>query len=158
MNEFHLAYLSLGSNIEPEVNLPRAVQTLSQYGEILKISNVWESEPVGTTGDNYLNVCLLFKSKYDKEMLKEDVIQTVEYLLGRRRTEDKFAPRTMDIDLVIFDDEPIGTDWPTLAYIVLPLSEIFPDYINPATNERITETATRLRQNVWMETRRGVLS
>jgi 2-amino-4-hydroxy-6-hydroxymethyldihydropteridine diphosphokinase len=157
MSEFHLAYLSLGSNIEPEVNLPRAVQLLSQHGEIQKVSNVWESESVGTTGPKFLNICLLFKSIVTHDELKEKVFHPVESQLGRIRSDDKFAPRTIDIDMLIFDGQIIGADWLSMAYVVVPLAEIYPEFQNPITKEKITETATRLRQSVWLETRRGVI-
>jgi 2-amino-4-hydroxy-6-hydroxymethyldihydropteridine diphosphokinase len=157
MSEFHFAYLSLGSNIEPEVNLPKAVQLLSQHGEIQKASSVWESKPVGTTGANYLNICLLFRSIFLINELKEKVIHPVELQLGRKRSDDKFAPRTIDIDVLIFNEQIIGADWLALAYAVVPLAEIHPEFQNPLTKETIAEIATRLRQSVWLETRRGIL-
>lgn len=157
MSEFHLAYFSLGSNIEPEVNLPTAVKLLSEYGDVLKVSSVWESEPVGTAGPNYLNVCVLFKAEFTQSEMKMKVIHPIEAQLGRDRGEDKYAARTIDIDIVVFDDKPAGDDWHGLAYVVVPLAEIYPEFQNPATKEIITETTMRLRQTVWLETRRGVL-
>jgi 2-amino-4-hydroxy-6-hydroxymethyldihydropteridine diphosphokinase len=156
MTEFHHAHLSLGSNIEPEANLPKAVDMLSRLGTVVKRSGVWESEPVGTAGANYLNLCLLYKSVHSRESLKGDVIQVIETRLGRNRTDDKFAPRTMDIDVILFDWEPIDTDWLKLAYVVVPLAEIYPDFKNPITGETLEETATRLRREVWLEARRGI--
>ena len=157
MSESHLAYLSMGSNIEPKANLPKAVRLLSGQGKLLKVSSVWESEPVGTTGDNYLNVCILFESIATLVVQKENIIETIERKLGRRRGDDKYAPRTMDIDIVLFDGYPINTeDWDR-AYVVVPLAEIYPDFQNPMTKELLRETATRLHQVVWLEIRPGVL-
>lgn len=157
-SEFHLAYLSLGSNIEPGVNLPRAVELLSKHGEIMRISSVWESEPVGGSGGNYLNACLAYKTTLPQEILKTNVIYPIEKQLGRQRGEDKFAPRTIDIDIIIFDGEPVGSHWLAQAFVMVPLAEIFPKFQNPATGESIQETSTRLRREVWIETRRGVLA
>lgn len=154
----HQVYLSLGSNIEPEVNLPKAVDLLQEYGEILKISNAWESEPVGTDGPNYLNACILFLTPILENELKEQIIRPIEKRLGRKRTEDKYAPRTIDIDMVLFDDKPCNDKFWMLAYVVIPLAEIHSQYQNPLIHESIVETATRLRQKVWMETRSEVLS
>src|SRR5262249_27642859 len=128
MIESHLAYLNLGSNIQPETNLPKAVKLLAQHGEILKTSNVWESEPVGTEGSNYLNVCVLFKTPHAQEELKENIIHPIEYQLGRRRSSDKFAPRTIDIDIVLFDDVLTHAAFWKLAYMVVPLAELYPEY------------------------------
>lgn len=157
MSEFHLAYLSLGSNIEPEVNLPKAVTLLSQSGEIEKISSVWETKPVGGSGGNYLNACLSYKTTLAQDELKTTIIHPVESSLGRKRTGDKYAPRTIDIDIILFDDEIVGGRWLAQAFVVVPLAEIYPEFQNPSANESITETATRLRREFWTETRRGVL-
>lgn len=157
MNESHLAYLNLGSNMQPEVNLPKAVELLSQYGKFLKVSSVWESEAVGTKGPNYLNVCVSLITTFTQAHLKEKVIQTIEARLGRRRGADKFAPRSMDIDIVLFDDSLVlETGW-DLAYVMVPLAELCPEFRNPLTGETANEKATRLRQVVWLEAREGVL-
>ena len=157
MNESHTAYLILGSNIEPEVHLPKAVDKLSEYGQVQEISSVWETEPVGTTGPNFLNACVLFQSGFRQDELKHNVIAQIEHQLGRRRTSDKFAPRTIDIDIVIFDGKFLNYDVLELAFVVVPLAEIHPEFRNPVTGETLRETATRLRSEVWLETRRGVL-
>ena len=158
MSELHLAYLNLGSNIQPEVNLPKAVELLSTFGEIQKISKVWESEAVGADGPNYLNVCLLFQSNFTYAELKDKVIYLIETRLGRKRSEDKFAPRTIDIDIVLFDDKPINNDHWTLPFIIVPLADIYPEFIILPGEESVSAMATRLRHKVWMETRHGVLT
>jgi len=157
MSESHLAYLNLGSNIQPETNLVKAVKLLSEYGEVIQISKVWESEPVGTEGANYLNACLSFKSTFDQAALKTKVVHSIESQLGRKRSGDKFAPRPMDIDIVIFDNISTSDTFWNLAYVVVPLADIYPNYKNPLTGEAVHETATRLRQEVWLETRQGII-
>lgn len=158
MSESHFAYLNLGSNIEPETNLIQAVRLLHEYGDVLKVSSAWESKSVGAKGPNYLNACVLFKSQYMQVKLKERIIRPIEARLGRVRGENKFAPRTIDIDIVLFDEIPYNENFWKYAFVIVPLAEIHPGYQNPILYEPITETATRLRQKVWMETRRGVLS
>ena len=157
MSESHVAYLNLGSNIQPETNLPKAVQLLFKYGEIQKMSNVWESEPVGSKGPNYLNTCIQFKSTFGLAELKEEVIRPIEAQLGRERTSDKYSPRTIDIDIVLFDDKHVNTNFWEEAYVVVPLAEIYPEYQNPVTGEKIVQTATRVRRRAWLEKRQGVL-
>jgi 2-amino-4-hydroxy-6-hydroxymethyldihydropteridine diphosphokinase len=157
MNKFHLAYLNLGSNIQPEMNLPKAVALLSKHGKIAQISQVWESEPVGTRGANYLNACVLFKAKYSLMELKDRVTLPIEAQLGRQRTADKFAPRPMDIDIILFDDEPVNNKVWDLAFVVVPLAEIYPEYQVAVKGESVLEMATRLRREVWLETRQGVV-
>jgi 2-amino-4-hydroxy-6-hydroxymethyldihydropteridine diphosphokinase len=134
------------------------VKLLSGYGEINGVSSVWESEAVGTEGPNYLNACVSFTSSFEQADLKEKVIQAVEQQLGRRRSEDKFAPRPMDIDIVLFDDRLVAKSGWDLAYVMIPLAELYPEYRNPVTGETASERAKCLRQAVWLEMRRGVLS
>jgi 2-amino-4-hydroxy-6-hydroxymethyldihydropteridine diphosphokinase len=156
MIEIHLAYLNLGSNIQPQTNLPTAVNLLSQYGEILKCSNAWESKSVGAIGPNFLNACVLFKCTFDPMTLKDEVIHPIEAQLGRRRNQDKNAPRTIDIDIIVFDDKPLRDNiWET-AFVIVPLADIYPEYQHPTTGEAVREIAKRLRQRVWLEPRRGV--
>ena len=154
----HQVYLSLGSNIRPEVNLPKAIEFLSEPGEILKVSSAWESEAVGSDGPNYLNACVLFSTQLLYTELQDQVTHPIEARLGRNRTGDKYAPRTIDIDIVLFDNRSCHDKFWSLAFVVIPMAEIYPGFRNPLTHESITITATRLRQKTWMEPRPHVLS
>ncbi len=158
MSESHLAYLSLGSNIQPEINLVKAIQLLQKHGRIEKISSIWESESVGAAGPNYLNACVLFNITLIQIALKEQVLYPIEKELGRKRSADKFVPRTMDIDIVLFDDRSCDDKYWEQAFVVIPLAEIYPDYENPLKHESIKDTATRLRKRFWIEARPGILS
>jgi 2-amino-4-hydroxy-6-hydroxymethyldihydropteridine diphosphokinase len=158
MSDFHLAYLNLGSNIQAETHLVRAVELLHEYGEVLNVSSAWESKSVGAEGPNYLNACVLFKTNIMQAELKESIIRPIEAKLGRKRSENKFSPRTIDIDIVLFDDKPYNDKFWKFAFVIVPLAEIYPEYHNPILQENITQTATRLRSRVWMETRPRVLS
>ena len=158
MSESHSAYLSLGSNIEPEINLVKAIRQLQDNGSIEKISNAWESKSVGAPGPNYLNTCVLLLTLLEQTALKEHILYPIESKLGRRRSENKFAPRTIDIDIVIFDDTSSDNKYWEQAYVVIPLAEIYPTFQNPVAHEPISETAARLRNKIWIEPREGVLN
>lgn len=158
MDSLHLAYLNLGSNIQPETHLVRAVELLHDYGKVLRVSSAWESKSVGAEGPNYLNACVLFQTEWMQVELKENVIRPIEAQLGRRRSENKYAPRTIDIDIVLFDDQPYNDRFWRYAFVIVPLAEIYPEYQNPLLHENIVQTATRLRSQVWMEARPEVLS
>jgi 2-amino-4-hydroxy-6-hydroxymethyldihydropteridine diphosphokinase len=158
MSDLHQAYLSLGSNIQPESNLVRAIELLQNFGRLEQISNAWESKSVGAEGPNYLNACVLLVTTLEQRELKEQALLPLEISLGRRRSADKFAPRTMDIDIVVFDGISCDDKYWEQAFVVIPLAELYPEFENPLAHESIRETAARLRQQVWMETRREVLS
>lgn len=154
----HQVYLSLGSNIQPEANLPKAIDLLSTEGKILKVSSAWESEAVGSDGPNFLNACVLFSTPLLYSELKDQVTYPIEAKLGRKRSADKDAPRTIDIDIILFDDQSCNDKFWKQAFVIIPLAEIYPEFQNPLTQESISETAKRLRQQIWMETRPDVLS
>jgi 2-amino-4-hydroxy-6-hydroxymethyldihydropteridine diphosphokinase len=158
MSESHLAYLSLGSNIQPEANLVKAIERLQKYGRIGTISNAWESESVGAEGPNYLNACVLLMTSLNQSELKEQALLPIERELGRKRSEDRFAPRTMDIDIVVFDGVSCDDKYWEQAFVVVPLAEIHPEYQNPLMQESIVQTATRLREQIWMDVRSELLS
>jgi 2-amino-4-hydroxy-6-hydroxymethyldihydropteridine diphosphokinase len=158
MSDRHQAYLSLGSNIQPESNLVRAIELLQNHGRLERVSNAWESESVGAEGPNYLNACVLLVTPLGPLELKEGALLPIEIGLGRRRSADKFAPRTIDIDIVAFDGKSGEDKYWEQAFVVVPLAEIYPEFQNPLTRESIAQTATRLRQQVWMETRPEILS
>lgn len=157
MSETHLAYLSLGSNIQPETNLVRAIDLLQNHGTLKRISRAWESKSVGAEGPNYLNACVLLATPLSHRALKEKALLPIETELGRRRSGDRFAPRTIDIDIVIFDGASCDNKYWEQAFVVVPLAEIHPDYQNPLRPESVRETATRLRQRWWLERRPELL-
>lgn len=158
VNELHKVYLNLGSNIKPEMNLIKAIHLLSEYGEVHYVSNIWETRSVGALGPNYLNACALFLSTLTKVELKEQVINSIEAKLGRVRTENKYVPRTIDIDIILFDGQPYNDKFWEEAFVIVPLAEIYPDYRSPRTGERISEIAARLHRKVWMKARPEVSS
>ncbi len=121
------------------------------------MSNTWESEPVGTEGQNYLNICMLYETDLEQADLKENVIHSIEYELGRRRSADKFAPRPIDIDIVLFDNQPVGDQFWNLAYVMIPLAELYPEYQNPQTGKTVEQIAAQLRQKVWLKMHQGVI-
>src|SRR5215216_1225314 len=158
MSESHLAYLSLGSNIEPETNLGKAMEQLQNYGTLEKVSNAWESVSVGAEGPNYLNACVLLVTRLEQTELKEQALLPIETGLGRRRSMNKFAPRTIDIDIVIFDGKSCDDKYWEQAFVVVPLAEIHPEFQNPLRQEAIMQTAMRLRQKTRLEARPEALS
>lgn len=124
----YLICLLLGSNIEAESNLPRAVNLLQEQLTVLQTSSVWESRAIGSDGPNFLNAALLALSPLDAEGLKENLIRPLEARMGRVRTEDKNAPRTIDIDLILFDGEVLDSQLWQFAHLAVPVSELLPDF------------------------------
>lgn len=150
--------MNLGSNIQPEINLVRAIQNLSECGDVRLVSKAWESRAVGTAAPNYLNACVLFLSALNKFDLKEKIIRPIEARLGRVRSDDKYIPRTIDIDIILFDDQMQKESFWNDAFVIIPLAEIYSKYQNPIIRETLTEISMQLREKVWMKARPEVLN
>jgi 2-amino-4-hydroxy-6-hydroxymethyldihydropteridine diphosphokinase len=142
---FTPVYLTLGSNIDPEHNLPRAVQILGETHSVLKASSVWETPPVGTTGANFLNAAVLIETQHDAERLKSGILRPIEVRLGRVRTADKNAPRPIDIDIAIFGEQIIDQELWTLPHLAVPLAEIAAGLRQPASQVTLQFIANQFR-------------
>jgi 2-amino-4-hydroxy-6-hydroxymethyldihydropteridine diphosphokinase len=134
-----IAYIGLGSNIEPEKYLPLAVAALAAQTDLLALSSAWKSPAIGTTGPNFFNAAAkILTTHADPDALKFAVLRPIEAALGRVRTTDKFAPRTIDLDILIFKDQILDPDIWKYAYLAVPLAEIAQGF------PKLTETAQNL--------------
>jgi len=99
------AYLLLGSNIEPEANLPRALALLAGAGRVVAVSAVYRTAAVGRTDQaDFLNAAVLLETALGAGELKKRAIAGVEAALGRVRDPlNKNAPRTIDVDVAIWE-------------------------------------------------------
>jgi 2-amino-4-hydroxy-6-hydroxymethyldihydropteridine diphosphokinase len=141
----------LGSNVDPERNLPAAAALLARCPgiEVARVSGVYESPPFGRPGDPWFyNAALLVLTNLPPEALRQE-FRRVEAALGRRRRGDRYAPRPIDIDLAAyegFDGEADGTrvpdpDIPRRAHLALPLAEVAPDWVHPEAGRTLGEIA-----------------
>jgi 2-amino-4-hydroxy-6-hydroxymethyldihydropteridine diphosphokinase len=157
MTKLHRAYLSLGSNINAEVHLPKAMLLLREAGQIEAVSSVWESESVGFDGPNFLNACVLFLTHLQPVELKEQIIRPIEAKLERIRSAEKNAPRTIDIDIVLFDETPRNIDFWEYAFVIVPLAELIPDFEHPIRCEKLIRVAEQLQSQIWIVPREDVV-
>jgi 2-amino-4-hydroxy-6-hydroxymethyldihydropteridine diphosphokinase len=155
MSELHRVYLDLGSNLEPEKNIPAAIKLLAEAGEIAAISSVWETESVGYAGPNFLNVCILLRTPLDAEQIKYGINRPIEAQMGRVRGENKNAPRPIDIDIVLFDETPHNTQTWDQAFVVVPLAELLPEF-KTHSGGKLSDFARQLQSQVWMRKREDV--
>ena len=134
----------VGSNINPEVNISAAVELLSDMVENLIISSVWKSPAVGSSGPDYLNTAALMSTKLPLRVIKTTIISPIENQLGRIRSDDKYMDRTIDLDVMIYDNLVIDPELWTQAHLAIPASELMPKFINRETGETLQEAANRL--------------
>jgi len=107
------------------------------------ISNAWITPAIGSQGPDFLNSAALVSTQYSFEELKNQILRPIETLLGRVRTKDPNAPRTIDLDILIFDGELFDQDLWDYAHMCVPVAEVLPDYNNPINGETLKEIADR---------------
>ena len=142
--EQHLVYLGLGSNINPEHYLPRAVDCLKENIEVLAVSSAWQTSAVGSSGEDYINAVMLVRVTCPPSELKLRVVSYIEGELNRVRTGDKFADRTIDIDILISDNRVLDPEIWNYAHMAVPLAELCPNIPPSPSGETIQQTAQRL--------------
>lgn len=139
------AYLSAGSNLgDRKGNLELALTCLESENTVKKISSYFETEPVGyRTQPWFLNIAIEIEvCRTPLELL--DLCQRIEESCGRVRTFPN-APRTLDLDILLFDDEIICdarlvVPHPRLQerrFVLEPLAQIAPDLIHPVLKQSI---------------------
>ena len=148
-----LAWIALGSNIEPENNLVAAVERFPELGVVLRCSSVYQTPAIASTPQSdYLNAAVLIETELAPLQIYAQ-LRDIEADLGRVRTSDKYAPRTIDLDLCLYDDlvmelheitlpDPDLLDRPFLA---VTMAELDPEHIHPLSKETLAEIAHRLR-------------
>lgn len=152
-------YVSVGSNIDKERNIRSAMDALRRrYGGIIA-SSVYESEPVGLEADNFYNLVVAF----DTDQLPAAVTASLHDIESRHRRhkgEKRFTSRTLDLDLLLYDDLVLrdgGLQIPreevtTCAYVLGPLAEIAGEVRHPASGERFADLWARFdrpSQAIW---------
>lgn len=156
-----LAFIVLGSNIEPERNLPLALERLRRSLEVVAVSSVYRTLPVGREDvPVFLNAAVAVRTDRDPADLKFNVLRSIEADLGRVRGADRNAPRTIDLDLVLYGDRTVsqpdqGLELPDpeialRAHIGFPLAEIAPDLIVPDQGKSLHEIAAGLETPAGM--------
>ena len=141
------AILLLGSNLGDRAeNLGNAISKLeSKIGRIIRVSSVYESEPWGMRSDsNFYNQCVsLSTSLNPSDLLKR--IHTIEQEMGRIEVTQKYMDRIIDVDILFYGDREISLGDLTVPhprirkrrFALIPLLEIYPDFVFPATSEKL---------------------
>lgn len=137
-------YIGLGSNVDPETNLQRAIDQLQHSVKIDKLSTIWETPPVGTYGPNFLNAVVLIRTDLSKDILRENILRQIETQLGRVRTDDPNAPRPIDLDILIHDNQVTDEEIWSQVHVAVPLAELIPFYRNPTSGEPLIVISQRL--------------
>ena len=149
MNLKPTTYIALGSNRGEKLQwLRKAIDRIySRIGDVTKVSKVYKTPALGFEGDDFLNAVIEVKTRYSAEDTLEKLLN-IELELGRIRIKDKgYQARTIDLDIIFYDDTTIDTETlivphPRLAerkFVLYPLADIAPELKHPKLGRSITE-------------------
>jgi 2-amino-4-hydroxy-6-hydroxymethyldihydropteridine diphosphokinase len=150
-----IAYISVGSNIDPYRNIEAGFKALLLTVTVLDVSVMVASKPSQRAEQaDFINGVWKIETVCPALELKFEVLRDIERLCGRTRGEDKHAARTLDLDLLCYGDVVLQSkeltlpdpDIYTAPYIAVPLADLAPDLILPDTGRRVRDlkSATRL--------------
>jgi 2-amino-4-hydroxy-6-hydroxymethyldihydropteridine diphosphokinase/dihydroneopterin aldolase/2-amino-4-hydroxy-6-hydroxymethyldihydropteridine diphosphokinase len=164
-------FVSLGSNINKETNLHTAVKLLQEKSRLLAVSSVYETAPIETAAEGspvqkdgllFWNAAVLMETILDPTGFRRDVLDQVERQLNRQRTADRDAPRTIDADLTLFNEEVFELDPGHLipdpdllkfAHVAVPVAELAPNLNHPESGEALGQIAERLLREAAADNR-----
>lgn len=147
------AVISLGSNVNKEENLPASIRLLAEMCRVVEVSPVYETLPVGLPNQpNFFNAAVIVETKMQPATLKKAVLSNIEERLNRMRSGNRNAPRTIDLDLALFNDEVCEYDGHEVpdpdvlrfAHVAVPIADMSPQMVHPQTGEPMVEIADRL--------------
>ena len=147
-------YIGIGSNLGDRLaTLRSAVRALAQLGRVAERSSVWETEAVGPPPDYYNAVIVLETDRAPEALL--DALLAIEGNHGRVRASARDAPRTLDLDILLWNDLSLSTERLTVphprmhgrAFVLEPLAEIAPQLRHPLLHRSISELRADLMRS-----------
>jgi len=147
------AYLSLGSNVSPEKNIQFALDQLSKiFGKVVS-SSTYVTKSVGFEGSDFLNLVVRINTDLDPSELI-DKLHLIEEMTGRVTGTKAFNDRTLDIDVLIYDDlvdQSLNIPRDEIlkyGFVLEPLAELYPDGIHPIEKITFLELWNRLKESL----------
>ncbi len=139
-------FVSAGSNIDPEHHLRAACRSIAERFGPLSLSSVYRTTAVGFDGDDFLNLVLSFSTVLDVRAVKA-ALDEIEARAGRRRGDSSFAPRTLDLDLLLYGDAVLDepglrvprADILDYAFVLAPIAELQPGLRHPVDGRSMSE-------------------
>ena len=165
-------FISIGSNIDPAENVRSALRLLAAQVRIVALSTVYRTAALGpppagppearaapgapaepaVRQPDFYNAVIECDTDLPPLQLKLHVLRPIEATLGRRRTADKYAPRTIDLDILLYGDQIFKTAGLTVPdpefvrrpFLALALCELAPELVLPGDGRRLREVAAGL--------------
>ncbi|GJM16036.1 MAG: 2-amino-4-hydroxy-6-hydroxymethyldihydropteridine diphosphokinase [Thermodesulfobacteriota bacterium] len=119
--------IGVGSNIDPENNIKEAKKAVELTHNLIRTSSFIETEPIGCKNqNNFLNGAFLIKTEMDTLTLKS-WLKSLEKKLGRIRSENKNGPRTIDLDIIIWNKEVVDNEVYEREFLLNSINELLPE-------------------------------
>jgi 2-amino-4-hydroxy-6-hydroxymethyldihydropteridine diphosphokinase len=116
--------IGIGSNINAETNIPKMLEILAEKVEILKVSSMIKTKPIGIENQpDYTNGAVKLITDLNREDLTV-LLKAIEDRMGRDRTAPKFGPRNIDLDIVVWNGEIVDDDYYTRDFLKKSVDEI----------------------------------
>lgn len=152
--------LSLGSNVNRQKNIQTCLSVLAARFSAMQASPVYESEAVGFDGDNFYNLVVMVETPLAVGDVQQ-VLKEIEDAHGRIRGGARFSARTLDIDILTYDDVVGVVDAVELpryeilknAFVLLPMAELVPDAVHPVaqkTYKQLWAEFDQQSQKLWV--------
>lgn len=147
------AYIALGSNIEPDENMPRAIEALAEHVQVTGVSMLYRTPAMDRPDDpSFINGVCRIETNIEPRALKFEVLRGIETALGRVRMEDAYAPRTIDLDILLYGNHVINEaglnvpdpDLRTRPFLAVPLLELWPEAMLPDTGEALADIVAEM--------------
>jgi 2-amino-4-hydroxy-6-hydroxymethyldihydropteridine diphosphokinase len=153
-------YVAAGSNVAPVHHMALAAGELARAFADVRFSPWYQNRPAGFEGPDFINLVAGFSTERSVDELLV-VLRGIEAACGRPRAAPRWAPRTMDLDVLLYGDlvcrrTDLTLPRPDLlvrAYMLGPLADLAPDLMHPGTGETIGELWRRFDQNAHPLTR-----
>ena len=145
------AFVGVGSNIEPEVNVVEGLRRLGAATRLAAVSTFYRTAPLGAPGaPAFANGVVRVETELEPRALQFEVLRGIEAVLGRVRGADRNAPRELDLDLLLWGEavvcEPdFRLPAPELlerAFVALPLLELAPGLVLPGDGRSLAEVSS----------------
>lgn len=146
-------YIGIGSNIEPAKNVRRAIHRLAEETRLMGVSTVYCTDALGRPEQPpYFNCVAAIDTEMPPIAVKRGMLRSIEDSLGRVRSADKYAPRTIDLDLIVYGNLVVDKDGLKIPdpeilerpFLAVPLYELAPDLMLPGFRLKIGDVVAML--------------
>lgn len=150
-----IAFIAIGSNLGNRIeNCDKALREISDFAEISAVSSIYETEPVGKEDQpDFINCAAKIETDLSASQLLLS-LQSVESKFGRERVR-RWGPRTVDLDIIFYDDLAIETEELVIPhpaahlrrFVLEPVCEIAPDFVHPVLKVSVSTLLSNLQSD-----------